>query len=39
MPPQAIEEVDLADQGAVVEAYEKVKAGAKAKLVLVNGNL
>lgn len=36
VPPAAIEEIDLRDGEAVVAAYEKVKAGAKAKQILVN---
>jgi NADPH:quinone reductase len=38
-PPAVLEEVDLADGGAVLAAYEKAKAGAKAKQILVNKNL
>lgn len=35
-PPAAIEEVDILDEKAVIAAYEKVKAGTKAKQVLVS---
>jgi len=35
-PPSALEEVDLADELAVVAAFERVKAGAKAKQIIVN---
>ncbi|KAI9695929.1 MAG: hypothetical protein M1836_006046 [Candelina mexicana] len=34
-PPSLIEEVPLEDEKAVIEAYEKVKAGSRAKIVLV----
>ncbi|MCJ1476706.1 hypothetical protein MMC13_005374 [Lambiella insularis] len=37
-PPASIEETDLQDEKAVIAAYEKVKAGSKAKQVLVNKN-
>ncbi|MCJ1462236.1 hypothetical protein MMC07_000836 [Pseudocyphellaria aurata] len=37
--PSNIEEVDLAEEKAVLAAYEKVKGGTKAKQVLVNKNL
>lgn len=36
-PPAVIEEVDILDEKAVIAAYEKVKAGTKAKQVLVSG--
>lgn len=35
-PPALIEEVDILDEKAVIAAYEKVKAGTKAKQVLVS---
>lgn len=35
-PPSSIEETNLQDEKAVIAAYEKVKAGSKAKQVLVN---
>lgn len=38
-PPAALEVVDLADEKAVIAAFEKVKAGTKAKQILVNKNL
>lgn len=36
-PPAAIDEVDILDEKAVIAAYEKVKAGTKAKQVIVSG--
>lgn len=36
LPPALIEEVDILDEKAVIAAYEKVKAGTKAKQVLVS---
>jgi len=38
-PPAFIDEVELQDEKAVIAAYEKVKAGSKAKQVLVNKNV
>ena len=38
-PPKSIEETDLQHENAVIAAYEKVKAGSKAKQVLVNRNV
>ena len=38
-PPKLIEEIDLQNEKAVIAAYEKVKAGSKAKQVLVNSNV
>jgi len=38
LPPALLQEVDLADEKAVLEAYANVKGGAKAKHVLVNKN-
>lgn len=37
--PGDLEEVDLADEKAVLSAYEKVNGGAKAKQILVNKNV
>ncbi|MCJ1423067.1 hypothetical protein MMC29_000948 [Sticta canariensis] len=37
--PPNIEEVDLAEEQAVLAAYKKVEGGAKAKQVLVNKNI
>lgn len=37
--PSDLEEVDLAQEEAVLAAYEKVKGGAKAKQILVNRNV
>lgn len=37
--PPNIEEVDLAEEKAVLAAYKKVEGGAKAKQVLVNKNI
>lgn len=36
LPPASLEEVDLADEKAVLETYAKVKAGARNKQILVN---
>jgi hypothetical protein len=38
-PPSALDEIDLADETAVIAAFEKVKAGSKAKQILVNKNV
>ncbi|MCJ1390043.1 hypothetical protein MMC18_002901 [Xylographa bjoerkii] len=38
-PPASIDETELQDEKAVIAAYEKVKAGSKAKQVLVNKNV
>ena len=38
IPPASINEVDLQDEKAVIAAYEKVKAGSRAKQVLINRN-
>jgi NADPH:quinone reductase-like Zn-dependent oxidoreductase len=38
-PPSVLEEVDLVDERAVIEAFEKVKAGSKAKQIIVNKNV
>lgn len=37
--PPNIEEVDLAEEKAVLAAYKKVEGGAKSKQVLVNKNI
>lgn len=37
--PAPLEESDLADTKSVIKAFEKVKAGAKGKQILVNRNL
>lgn len=37
--PSNLEEADLADEQAVLAAYEKVKGGSKAKQILVNKNV
>lgn len=37
--PTPLEESDLSDKEAVLKAFEKVKAGAKGKQILVNRNI
>lgn len=39
LPPKDYQDVDIADEKAVIAAYEDVKRGTKVKQILVNRNI